>query len=196
MSVNPANLVLGPAKLYVAPFSTSEPADSAVTPNGYLTPPGGSWVDVGGTDGGITFETDLTYTDLEVDQIIMPVGSRLTAMAMMVTAKLSEMTLTNMSTALNAITTTGSGSGYSTLDITVGSAATQPTYIGMIVDGWAPFTVGGTPALRRIIVRKVLSQAKIQLTFDKKTQDAYDCTFKAYYVSGSINPVHIIDETT
>jgi hypothetical protein len=194
LAVNAANLVLGPARLYVAPFGSTEPADSAVTPNGPTSPPSAPWSDVGGTDGGVTFEVDNTYTDLTVDQLTMNVGARLTEMKMTVTAKLSEMTLANLQTSLNSIGTTGSGSGYSTLDVPVGSSATQPTYAALIIDGWAPTLSTGAAALRRVIVRKVLSQVKATLSYDKKTQQALDCTFTAYYVSSSINPVHIVDQ--
>lgn len=189
-----SNLVLGPARLYVAPFGSTEPADSAVTPNGPTTPPSSPWVDVGGTDGGITFEVDTTYTDLTVDQIIMNVGARLTELKMSVAAKLAEMTLANLTTSLNSITTTGSGSGYTTADITVTSAASQPTYAALIIDGWAPTLSTGAAALRRVIVRKVLSQTKVTLSYDKKTQQSYDCTFNTYFVSNSITPVHIVDQ--
>ncbi|MGW3196349.1 phage tail tube protein [Streptomyces sp. NPDC001118] len=194
MAVNAANLVLGPARLYVAPFGSTEPADSAVTPNGPTNPPSAPWTDVGGTDGGVTFEVDNTYQDLQVDQLTMNVGARLTAMKMTVSAKLSEMTLTNLQTALNSIGTTGSGSGYSTLDIPVGSSSTQPTYAALIIDGWAPTLSTGAAALRRVIVRKVLSQVKATLAYDKKTQQMLDCSFTAYYVSNSVNPVHVVDQ--
>lgn len=194
VAVNAANLVMGPARMYAAPFGTTEPADSAVTPNGPTNPPSSPWTDVGGTDGGVTFEVDNTYTDLSVDQIVMNVGARLTEMKMTVTAKLSEMTLTNLQTVLNSIGTTASGSGFSTLDIPVGSTATQPSYAALLIDGWAPMLGTGAPALRRIIVRKVLSQVKATLSYDKKTQQSYDATFTAYFVSNSINPVHIVDQ--
>lgn len=195
ISINAGNLVMGPARLYVAPFGSTEPTDASVTPNGTTTPPSSPWTDVGGTEGGVTFEVDNTYTDLEVDQIIMPVGARLTAMKFTLTTKLSEMTLANLNTALNSVATTASGTGYSTMDIQVGSSASQPTYAALIMDGWAPLLSTGSPALRRVIVRKVLSQAKATLTADKKTQQSLDVTMQAYYVSGSINPVHIVDQT-
>ena len=196
MAVTASNLVLGPCRLYAGVFGSTEPTDSSVTPNGTTTPPSTPpWTDVGGTDGGVTFEVDSTYTDLTVDQIIMSVGARLTEIKMQVSAKLAEVTLANMNTALNSIGQTSGGSGYSTLDIPVGSAASQPTYAALIIDGWAPFTASGAPALRRVIVRKVLSQTKVTATYDKKTQLAYDCTWTAYFVSNSINPVHIVDQT-
>lgn len=195
LAVNAANLVLGPARLYVAPFGSTEPLDSTVTPNGPSTPPSSPWTDVGGTDGGVTFEVDNTYTGLNVDQITMEVGARLTAMKMSVTCKMAEITLTNLQTVLNSIGTTGSGSGYNTLEIPVTSSSTQPTYAALIIDGWAPMLSTGAPALRRVIVRKVLSQVKATLAYDKKTQQSLDVTFSAYYVSSSINPIHVVDQT-
>lgn len=194
ISVTAANLVMGPAILYVAPFGTSEPADSAVTPQGYNTAPASPWTDVGATDGGVTFEVDSTYTDFAVDQLTMSPGARLTEQKMTVTTKLSEMTLGNLNLALNNIGTTGSGTGYNTFDIPVGVTSTQPSYAAICIYGWAPLLTTGAPALRRIIVRKVLSQVKASLMYDRKTQDSLDCTFSAYFVSSSIQPVHITDQ--
>ena len=196
MSVNAANLILGPARLYIGAFGAAEPADSTVTPNGVTTPPSSpTWTDVGGTDGGVQYSVDGTLTNLQVDQIIMPVGARLTDLTMMVTTKMSELTLTNMSNALNQITSTGSGSGYATQDVTVTSDASQPTYAALIIDGWAPFLASGASALRRIIVRKVLAAPKVSLMYDRKTQGSYDVSFSAFFVSNSINPVHVVDQT-
>lgn len=195
IAVNAGNLILGPARLYVAPFGSTEPTDSSVTPNGTTTPPSSPWTDVGGTDGGVTFEVDNTYTALQVDQIIMDVGARLTEMKFTVTTKMSEMTLANLNTSLNSVATTATGSGYATMDIAVGSSASQPTYAALILDGWAPMLSTGAPALRRVIVRKVLSQVKATLSYDKKSQQGLDVTFQAYYVSSSIAPVHLVDQT-
>lgn len=186
---------MGPARMYVAPFGSTEPTDASVTPNGTTTPPSSPWTDVGGTDGGVTFEADNTYTPLQVDQLTLEVGARLTAMKFTVTTKLSEITLTNLQTALNSIGTTASSAGYQTMDINVASSSTQPTYAALIIDGWAPMLSTGAPALRRIIVRKVLSQVKATLAYDKKTQQSLDCSFQAYYVSSSIAPVHVVEQT-
>jgi hypothetical protein len=193
--VNASNLVLGPARLYTAPFGSTEPLDTSVTPNGTITPPSSPWVDIGGTEGGVMFEAETTYTALDVDQIIMNVGARLTAMKMSIATKMAEVTLNNLNYVLNQITQQGAGTGYQTLDITVTSAASQPIYTGWIIDGWAPYLTSGFPALRRVIMRKVLSQVKVSLTYDKKGQASYGTTLQAYYVSGSIPPVHIIDQT-
>jgi hypothetical protein len=57
----------------------------------------------------------------------------------------------------------------------------------------APYMPTG-PALRRVMIRKVLSQTEAQLGYDKKTQQAFDCTWQTYFVSDSILPVHIVDQ--
>lgn len=194
MAVDPQNLVMGPARIYYAPFGTAEPSDASVTPDGWLTPPPAPWTDFGGTDGGIGLEVDTTITDLQVDQILLPVGARTTGLAMQVTAKLAEVTQANMAQALNNITQSGSGTGYITLDVPDGATATQPQYSALIVDGWGPELSNGQPALRRAIVRKVLNKAKITLTSDKKTQQAFDCTWAVYFVGAGIRPIHFIDE--
>lgn len=196
IAVTASNIALGPARLYVAPFGTSPPADSAVTPNGPTNPPSAPWTDVGGTDGGVAFAADGTYTDLAVDQIIMPVGARLTDLKMSITTKMAEVTLANLTTALNSITSNGSGSGYITQDITVTSAATQPTYVALLMDAWAPFLSSGAAALRRIVCYKALSQPKINLMYDRKSQASYDVSWSIFFVSNSVNPVHIIDQVT
>jgi hypothetical protein len=135
-----------------------------------------------------------TYQDLSVDQLIMAVGARLTDMKMSVTTKMSELTLANLNTAMNNIGSTGGGSGYSTLDIQVGTSSTQPSYLALLIDGWAPMLNTGQPALRRVIVRKVLAEVKVSMAFDKKTQQSIDTTFSAYYISSAVSPVHIVDQ--
>lgn len=193
---NPANLVLGPAWIYFAPFGSSEPADSAVTPQGYLTPPGGAFTSFGLTDGGVTTEIDSTITALNADQVAMEVGGRVTEIKVSVTAKLAEITQDNIAEALNNITSSGSGSGFITMDLLPTLPGMQPAYSSLIIDGWAPYTSGGLPALRRSIVRKVLSQTKVSLVGDKKTQQSLECTWTAYFASSSISVVHVVDETS
>lgn len=190
MSVTPSNLVQGPAILWFAGFGTAEPADSAVG-----SAPGGSWADVGGTQGGVNWEVDDTYEDQVVDQVAMPVGARFTKRAVTVTAKLAEATLSNMALALNSQVTQASGSGYATLEPIEGTSATQPTFTALIVDGWAPTLSSGGAARRRLIVRKALSQPKIQLAYAMSGNGVYDVTWSGYYVSSSIKAFHVVDQT-
>ncbi len=190
--ITPGNLTQGPADLYIAVFGTTEPADSS---GGVTSAPGAGWTGLGGTQKGVHFEVDSTYDQQVVDQLVDPVGARLTKRAISITTSLAETTLTNLNNALNSLLTQGSGSGYATGDLQTTTSATQPTYAALIIDGWAPLLSSGAAARRRIIVRKVLSQTKAVLNYDMPDNVTYDCTWTAYYVSASIPPFHIIEAT-
>jgi hypothetical protein len=195
MGVQSKNLVLGPARIYWAPYGSAEPADASVTDDGFLTPPGAPWTDFGGTDGGVNLEIDSTYTALTVDQVLIDAGARLTGLKMSVTAGLAEISDENLQVSLNNIAESGEGEGYLTLDIPDGVTVTQPQYSALCVDGWGPETATGAPALRRAIVRKVLSETKVTLTSDRKTQQKLACTFNTYFVGAGVKPVHIVTAT-
>jgi hypothetical protein len=192
MSVTPTNIAQGPAVLWYAAYGTATPADSAVT-----SPPGASWTDVGGTQGGVNLAVDNTYTPQEVDQLVDPVGARLTKRAITLTVTLAEASLANLQLACNELLTLSVNTGYTTTDLQTTTSATQPTYATLIIDGWAP-TTGTTEVScrRRIIMWKSLSQAKIGLGYEMAKNVVYDCVFTSYYVSSSISPVHIIDQTS
>lgn len=193
MTITPYNLVQGPADLYIAPFGSVEPSDANATVA--AGPPGGVWVGVGGTDADVTMEIDVTIEDLKVDQLIDPVGGRPTDRAITVKTALREVTLVNMAAAVNNMVTTTVSGSYSTQEPTFASNATQPQYSALIFDTWAPTLATGAAARRRIILRKVLSQPKVQLISGKGKNALYDCTWKAYWVSGSTSLYHQVDQT-
>lgn len=193
MPITPYNLVQGPADLYVAPFGSAEPADSAATV--VAGPPGGVWVGVGGTDADVTMEIDVTVDDLKVDQIIDPVGGRVTERSITIKTQLREVTLTNMANALNSMVTTTVNGSYSVQEPVGASNATQPSYSALIFDTWAPTLSTGLPARRRIIVRKVLSKPKLQLVSGKGKNAMFDVTWQAYFVSNSTQLYHQVDQT-
>jgi hypothetical protein len=189
----PFNICEGPADVYWGPFGSTEPADSAVT----SSPNGAVWTGVGGTTDGtsVLFEVDLTYGDLSIDQLVDPVGARLTKREIQVTFAMEETTLENMLVATNQLGATSIQASYTTLDPTTTSSATQPTYTALIVDGWAPTLATGAAARRRIIARKAVATSKIQLEYQKTKPAQYAVTWKLYYVSNSIPLYHLVDQT-
>lgn len=185
MAVTATNLILGPATLYGGAFGSAEPLDSQY--NG--TPAASAWTDAGGTLGGVKLTINQTYTVLNVDQIVDTVGRRLTSRDIQVVTQLAEPTLQNLALVLNGGTVvTGSGATPNTYDPATAISATQPLYNALIIDGWAPGQFR-----RRIIVRKVLSMASVDLEYAEATQAAYPVTFGAHYVSAAITPFHIVD---
>lgn len=195
MSVNPANLIQGPAVLYTAPYGTAPPSDSSVTPTGYLVVPSSPWTDVGGTESGVSFDAEHTIGEQTVDQLIDPVGGRLTKRVVTVTTTLAEATLANLNLAMNNLLTIAPQSGYTTADPQTTTSATQPTYVALMIYGWAPLLSTGSPALRRIVVYKCLSQVKATLNYEMTKNATYAVTWNAYYVSSSVGPFHISEET-
>lgn len=187
MSVSTTNLVEGPGKLYTGAFGATEPADSAVN----SAPAASAWTDVGGTMGGLTVTVEQTYTELEVDQLVDSPGRRLTKRETTVTTSMAEPTLANLALVLNG-GTTATGAGYASFDPLITNSATQPNYIALICDGWAP----GGAFNRRAVVRKCLSTAKVEFLYAKDKQNVFAVTWNAHYVSSVITPFRWIDQTS
>lgn len=193
MSGNANNIVQGPAYFYVAPFGSTEPADSAATVTAGA--PGGAFVDAGFTETAVVIEEDQTWTDLKVQQVAMAVGARLTDYLVTVKTQMAEISVNNLTTALNSLTTVTVAASYTTVDRVVTNSATQPTYACLIVDGWGPTLATGQPARWRHTIRKVISKPKIQRNYELTKKTVFDVTFQGYWVSSSISPVHEILQT-
>jgi hypothetical protein len=187
MGVTVANLTMGPGTLYVGTFGAAEPADTAVN----SSPQTSAWSDMGGTQGGIQFSLNLTYTDLDVDQIVDVPGSRLTKREIVVTTNLAEATLTNLMYGVNSNSTTPTtGVGFASYEPPFDTSATQPTYRAFLLDGIAP---GGFR--RRLILRRALSKANIAMAFSKDGQTVIPVEFHGFFVSNSIAPYKVVDAT-
>lgn len=187
MAVTATNITQGPATMYTGAFGATEPIGTAVN----TTPPASSWTDVGGTQEGVKLSIDQTYVELEVDQIVDRVGSRLTKRDFTVATSLAEPTLENLSLSMNG-GTAASGAGYKNFEPSFASSATQPAYKALLFDGWAP----GGAFNRRAIVRKVLSVKATEAAYTKDKMTIFAVEFAGHYVSSSIAPLHIVDQTS
>lgn len=186
MSITATNLILGPGTLYSGAFGAVEPADASVN----TTPAASAWTDMGATDGGVKLTIDQKFTELTVDQVVDSLGRRLTQREIMVDTNLAEPTLANLSLAMNG-GTAATGSGYATLDPLNVTSATQPGYIAVILDGYAP-----AGFRRRVIIRKSLNTSSIQSAYAKDKETYIPVTFAGHYVSSSITPFHVVDQTS
>ena len=183
---------MGPGVIYTAPFGTAEPAYAAIT-----TPPDAPWTDVGGTADGtsVLLEVEHTLTDIMVEQLVDPVGARVSKRVIQVTVAMEEATLANLNLAMNQLTTISTGSGYSVLDPLTSPTSTQPSYTAVILDGFAP-TTGTTEVScrRRLIVRKALSTSKIDFEYEKSKPTIFNTTWTGYFVSSSVAPFEVVDQ--
>jgi hypothetical protein len=184
MTVTAANLIMGPGVLYMGDFGTAEPTDANVG-----SAPGAGWLDVGGTLGGVVLNVNQEYKELEVDQIVDPVGSRLIKRVMTLQTQLAEATLENFARSLNNPLPTP-GAGFIPFEPPNDNSATQPTYRAFIFDGWAPGVFR-----RRVIGRRVLSTEPTETPYSKDGQTIFKVTFKCHFVSDAIKPFKIVDDT-
>lgn len=186
MAVTTTNMIMGPADLYIGAFGATEPADTAIN----TTPPASSWTDLGGTQDGVKLSIDQTYTPLEVDQIVDEPGARLTKRMFTIETNLAEPTLENLKFLLND-GTAASGSGYKSFEPIYASSATQPTYRAIIIDGYSP-----EQRRRRFIIRKCLSNDKVESTYKKDSQTLFTVKWQGFYVTSAIAPFKYIDATS
>jgi hypothetical protein len=185
MTVTVTNLAQGPGTLYTGVFGATEPADAAVN----TTPAASAWTDRGGTDGGVKLVMTQTFSALKVDQIVDVPGRRLVLREFNLQTNFAEVTLENLATAMNG-GTAASGAGFKSLTPNAASSATQPNYIAAIMDGWAP-----NQFRRRVIARKVLNISNVESSYQKDAQTFIPMDLAAHYVSESIAPFYIQDQT-
>lgn len=195
MAIQPFNVCQGPATVYWALFGATEPAYTAIT-----SPPNSAvWTDVGGIADGtsVLLEIDQTYTDIGVEQLVDPIGARLTKRVIQFTVALEEATMANMAIAMNQLVTISSGAGYAVLDPITTNSSTQPQYSALLIDGFAPTT--GTSEVscrRRMILRKALASSKVDLEYEKTKPVVFNTTWTGYWVSSSVQPYEIVDQTS
>lgn len=193
MAIQPLNVCMGPATVYWAPFGSAEPAYSAIT-----SPPNSAvWTDVGATADGssVLLEVQHTFTDISAEQVLDPIGARLSKRVIQVTVALEEGTLQNLNLAMNQLATISPGTGYSVLDPITTIASTQPSYMAILIDGWAPTTnTAEVECRRRMVIRKCLSSSKVDLEYEKTKAVLFNTTWTGYYISSSIAPFEIIDQ--
>lgn len=184
---------MGPAYVYTALFPATEPAYTALT-----SPPNSAvWTDVGGTVDGssVLLEVEHGLTDIHVEQLLDPVGGRVTKRVIQVTAALAEASLANLALAMNQMITFSPGTGYTVGDLVTTAASSQPTYVAILIDGWAPTTGTDEAACRRrLIIRKCLSSSKVDFEYEKTKANVFNCTFTGYWISGSLSPIELIDQ--
>jgi len=194
MAATVLNLISGPGDLFSGPFGSTEPAATSV---GLASSPTTPFVDVGGTSDGVNMTVEQAFFELEVDQVVDRVGSRITKRGFTLQANMAEPTLENLAISMNStagVTTSGSaGTTVKSLEPNVGTSVTQPTYRCLIFDGWAPATTTVDQNRRRVVGRRMLSTDNVAFAYKKGAQTILTVTWTAHYVSSSIKPYQIID---
>jgi len=194
MAVTVTNLIAGPATLYKGTQYTGsydqspEPGDTSIN----AAPAASAWSDVGGTQDGVNLEINREYMELEVDQIVDVPERRLTKREFFISTNLAEATIENLALTLNEATATvTTGSGFKTFVPTITTSATQPTYVPLLFDGFAP-----SQNRRRVIGRRMLSIDPVSTTYRKDGQTMWNARWAGHYVSSTLAPFKVIDQTS
>jgi hypothetical protein len=186
MAIDVTNLIAGPGRLLWGEFGATEPAASSIN----AAYSASAFTDVGATQDGLTLNVEREFFELEVDQVIDIPGRRITKRDLQVKTNMAEPTLDNLKLALNGGTVTASA-GYEEYLPADDTAATQPDYKALLVEGFSP------NGLRRwVFLRKVLSVEAVEAGYKKDGQFLIPVTFSCHYVSASIKPFRIIDQTS
>ena len=187
MSADVTNLLSGPGVLYRAAFPAAEPADTAVgSPPSALV-----WTDCGGTMDGVTITINQEFFEIEIDQTVDVAGRRLTKRDVQLSTNLAEATLENLAFMTNAGAQITTGTGFKALEPANDNSATQLSYSALLFDGFAP----GDGKNRRVIARRMLSTDNVEFAYKKGELTVLTATFSAHFVSNSIAPYKIIDES-
>ncbi len=188
-TIDPMELIQGPAFLHIATFGAPEPLDTQVN----QAPAASAWSPLGPTDGGVTLNLAQEYAAQMVDQSPYRLGSRLTNVNGGIATSLAAVTLENFRIALNGGTIT-SGATWKKYVPNIGDTASQPEYRAIMMDGWAPMSADGQTCRRRVIVRKILSTEALATTSGKENKNLLPVTFTMHYVDDTVEPFAFWDE--
>lgn len=185
------NIIAGAADLFTGPFGTTEPVDTTVG----TTAPAAPWVNLGGTDDGVTLNVAHEWFEKRMDQVIDVPGRVKTSRAITIATNLVEGTLDNLRLALSeasAVTTGGTGpTAWQALELTGDDSGVEPPYTALILRGRAP-----NGKRRLFIARKVLQTEDVESAYKKDDQWLIPVTFSAHWVSSSIRPFRIVEDAS
>lgn len=186
-------VIQGVGSLYVGAFSLTAALEPALIDINQ-TPQASAWTDVGFTDDGIVVETNQTFSEMFVDQLADPVGATMVTRAQKLVTNFAQASLENLKYALNTGTIT-TGASYRYYEPEYDGDELRPTYIALLFDGFAPSSSAGVIKRRRFLVRKALSTENVGTPYKKDSKTLIPVTYSSYYVSETVAPFRIIDET-
>lgn len=153
-----AEVIVGPARILVAPTGTALPVFTA---NPVVWDD--AWKESGYTDAGVELQYKPTFKDIEVDEEMAPVKKVLTKEDATITTSLAQATLDNLATAISASKlekTSASGSAVGISEFNVGSGAPQECMVAM--EGLSP-----NGFWRVIIGYRAMAQSAVKMAFKR-----------------------------
>lgn len=186
-------VIQGAGRMYVGTFDPTIANEPALA-NINAAPQASAWTYCGFTSDGITITINQSFSEMRVDQRADRVGTKLTERELQVQANLAEATLENFSLGFNGGTIT-TGANYRYFEPVYDGTELQPTYVAILFDGYAPSSSTGVSKRRRFLLRKALSTENVETSYKKDSLTLVPATFTTHYVSDTVAPFRIIDES-
>jgi len=156
-----ANITVGPSDLFIAAAGTTLPTLTGAKTDF------AAFTEIGFTADGIEFDYTPTWKDIMVDELMGPAKKILTAHKLLVTAKLAETTMQNLTYAIPGATFNGTDT------LTIGSVTTAPEFIL----GWlGPDTNNAT---REALITRIVSIGAVKAKYQRKDMVEYQVQFEA-----------------
>jgi hypothetical protein len=167
---NAANVISGPAVIYVAPAATAFPSFASLPAASAWT--GAGFVAVGYTDTGVDITDTPSVKEIVPDEVISPVKQIVTGLKTEIKFTLLEATLENISKAIALASLNNPGTGIKTLSVGSGNPLQEFT-LGLVGPG-----IGGS-GQRVLAVNRVNSLAAVQQNYTRKDVTKVAVTFTA-----------------
>lgn len=167
MAQAPYQIIAGPARVYVAPTGTAFPLVNAT--------PGGGWVDMGMTEGGVTVRHTQSIEGIMTDQYTAPVKGIRTEEGLEITFSLAEMTLEVYRWAMNNVTITTVAGPPATKEIAMFRGVDVSRH-AILVRGASAY--GNFNSQYQVPV--VVQTDEPEVAFVKDDKTVLQCTFTAY----------------
>lgn len=161
-----ANVISGPATLFVAPDGTTLPTLTGAATNF------AAFSQPGFTDKGIEFDYSSTDKDIDVDELTSPVDVLITGEKLTVTCSLAETTLENLFFAISGGTLVG------TNQLNIGGKI-RPSRFVLGIMGPAP----STNLTRQILIYRVIPKGTVKMHYQRKDKLMYAAQFQALGLS-------------
>jgi hypothetical protein len=178
----PANVTLGPGRLYYAPLGTAEPVSASATLPA-------AWKAIGYTEEGSSVSTTITAEDIFVAEELDPVRRSKTQRTTSLSLAMAEPTVSRLALAVGADpTVTDDGTAYEFPD-----ASADPGF--MLV--WDSAELPTDPLNRRWVFRQCSTSGTIEIARRKApTKTTIPVTFDAVKPAAGGSPVKIFPDAT
>lgn len=177
MAKNSLEVLVGTGTLYTAPTGTAFPVDPSVAPSG-------TWVDIGYSEEGWSFNAEVTTEEVEVAEEIDPLDILATKREIHLIGQAAQVSLENLKLALGQGTVATAAGPPATKSYVPGSTG-DLARVALLFRGKAP-TVAGVAKVRDVQMSFAVPVGAVELASKKAPEkQLIGCDFRVVKVTGT-----------